>query len=77
MTDLSDLFYNAFWRVSPPDVDPAETAEWMDAFDALVKAEGPERATFLLDADGTVLRAWRKVKVPNHAAEVLKAAQGS
>ena len=48
MTDLSDLFYNAFWRVSPPDVDPAETAEWMDAFDALVKAEGPERATFLL-----------------------------
>ncbi len=48
MTDLSDLFYNAFWRVSPPDVDPAETTEWMDAFDALVKAEGPERATFLL-----------------------------
>ena len=41
------------------------------------KYMGMERATFLLDADGTVLRAWRKVKVPNHAAEVLKAAQGS
>ncbi|WP_338502839.1 peroxiredoxin [Sphingomonas kaistensis] len=41
------------------------------------KYMGMERATFLLDADGTVLRAWRKVKVPNHATEVLKAAQGS
>jgi peroxiredoxin Q/BCP len=39
------------------------------------KYMGMERATFLLDADGTVLRAWRKVKVPGHAAEVLKAAQ--
>lgn len=37
---------------------------------------GMERATFLLDADGTLLKAWRKVKVPGHAAEVLKAAQG-
>lgn len=41
------------------------------------KYMGMERATFLFDDDGTVLRAWRKVKVPNHAAEVLKAAQGS
>ena len=41
------------------------------------KYMGMERATFLLEGDGTVLRAWRKVKVPNHAAEVLKAAQGS
>jgi peroxiredoxin Q/BCP len=41
------------------------------------KYMGMERATFLIGADGTVLRAWRKVKVPNHAAEVLKATQGS
>jgi peroxiredoxin Q/BCP len=41
------------------------------------KYMGMERATFLVGEDGTVLRAWRKVKVPNHAAEVLKAAQGS
>src|SRR5687768_6009227 len=41
------------------------------------KYMGMERATFLLGADGTVLKAWRKVKVPNHAAEVLKAARGS
>ena len=41
------------------------------------KYMGMERATYLIGADGTVLRAWRKVKVPNHAGEVLKAAQGS
>ena len=35
---------------------------------------GMERATYLIGADGRVLRAWRKVKVPGHAAEVLKAA---
>ncbi|GAA4001496.1 peroxiredoxin [Sphingomonas humi] len=39
------------------------------------KYMGMERATFLIGADGTVLKAWRKVKVPSHAAEVLKAAQ--
>ena len=38
------------------------------------KYMGMERATFLIGADGRVLRAWRKVKVPGHAAEVLKAA---
>ena len=39
------------------------------------KYMGMERATFLIGADGTVLRAWRKVKVPGHAEEVLKAAR--
>jgi peroxiredoxin Q/BCP len=38
------------------------------------KYMGMERATFLIGADGRVLRAWRKVKVPGHAEEVLKAA---
>jgi peroxiredoxin Q/BCP len=38
------------------------------------KYMGMERATFLIGADGRVLRAWRKVKVPKHAEEVLKAA---
>ena len=36
---------------------------------------GMERATFLIGSDGRVLRAWRKVKVPGHAQEVLKAAR--
>ena len=37
------------------------------------KYMGMERATYLIAADGKVLRAWRKVKVPGHAEEVLKA----
>ena len=37
------------------------------------KYMGMERATFLIGADGTVIREWRKVKVPGHAAEVLAA----
>lgn len=41
------------------------------------KYMGMERATFLIGADGRVLKAWRKVKVPNHAAEVLKAARNA
>ena len=39
------------------------------------KYMGMERATYLICADGRVLKAWRKVKVPGHAAEVLKAAR--
>ena len=38
------------------------------------KYMGMERATYLIGADGRVLRAWRKVKVPGHAQEVLEAA---
>src|SRR5688572_3577898 len=48
MTDLSDIVSSTFWRVNPPDADPVETREWLEAFDALVAAEGRERATFLL-----------------------------
>src|SRR6195256_716919 len=48
MTNLSDIVSSAYWRVNPPDVDPQETREWLDAFDALVASEGRERATFLL-----------------------------
>ena len=39
------------------------------------KYMGMERSTFLIGRDGRVVKAWRKVKVPGHAAEVLKAAQ--
>ena len=37
------------------------------------KYMGMERATFLIAADGRIVREWRKVKVPGHAAEVLAA----
>jgi len=37
------------------------------------KVMGIERSTFVLDRDGQVYRAWRKVSVDGHAAEVLAA----
>ena len=37
------------------------------------EVRGIERSTFLIDADGVVRRVWRKVRVPEHAAEVLAA----
>jgi thioredoxin-dependent peroxiredoxin len=37
------------------------------------KYMGIERATFVIDEAGVVRGAWRKVKVPGHVAEVLKA----
>ncbi|MGE4063947.1 MAG: thioredoxin-dependent thiol peroxidase [Rhodospirillaceae bacterium] len=36
---------------------------------------GIERSTFLIDQDGKVRAEWRKVSVPGHAAEVIKALQ--
>ena len=40
------------------------------------KYMGMERATFLIGADGKVVRVWRKVKVPGHAADVLQSVRG-
>jgi len=37
------------------------------------KYMGVERSTFLVGADGTIAKAWRKVKVPGHVDEVLEA----
>jgi len=39
------------------------------------KFMGIERSTFLVGADGKLVREWRKVKVKGHAAEVLEAAK--
>ena len=39
------------------------------------KYMGIERATFLIDGSGVVRRAWRNVRVPGHATEVLAAAR--
>ncbi len=38
--DLKDL---------PADADPQETREWLDALDAVIEREGPQRARFLLE----------------------------
>ena len=37
------------------------------------KYMGIERSTFVIDGDGTVQKAWRKVKVPGHVDAVLEA----
>ncbi len=39
------------------------------------KYMGIDRSTFLIDGEGVVRRIWRKVKVPGHAQDVLKAVQ--
>ena len=46
MTNLHD--FAAHWRVAPQDLDPVETREWLEGFDALLAREGPERASFIL-----------------------------
>ncbi|MGH7686891.1 MAG: peroxiredoxin [Candidatus Dormibacteria bacterium] len=38
---------------------------------------GVQRSTFLVGPDGSVIREWRSVKAPGHAAEVLEAVAGS
>lgn len=37
------------------------------------KYMGIERATYLIGRDGKIAKVWRKVKVPGHGADVLKA----
>jgi peroxiredoxin Q/BCP len=39
------------------------------------KYMGIDRSTFLVDGKGVIRAIWRKVKVPGHVDEVLKAAQ--
>jgi len=40
------------------------------------KYMGSARSTFLINADGKVAKAWRKVKIPGHVEDVLEAAKG-
>jgi peroxiredoxin Q/BCP len=41
------------------------------------KYMGMERSTFLIGADGKVMKVWRKVSVTGHADDVMKAAQAA
>lgn len=36
------------------------------------QVRGVERSTFIIDANGRLVKEWRGVKVPNHADEVLE-----
>ncbi len=46
---MADHSITRFLADQHGDVDPAETAEWRDAFLALLATEGPARARFILD----------------------------
>jgi pyruvate dehydrogenase E1 component len=46
---MTDHSLTRFLSADSGDIDPVETAEWRDAFLALVAAHGPARARFMLD----------------------------
>ena len=48
------------------DSDSQETREWMDALSAVIAAEGPERAHFLLE------QLLEKIKRINNSTEIGK-----
>jgi peroxiredoxin Q/BCP len=56
--------------------DPEEVA--CEAFDVMKlknmygkQVRGIERSTFIIDAKGNIIKAYRKIKVPGHVKEVL------
>lgn len=62
MTDLSLL---RFWNEQ--DSDPTETAEWLDALEAVIRGQGGERAAFLLEQLAATAHArgvtWRAPRI--------------
>ncbi|PWT72006.1 MAG: pyruvate dehydrogenase (acetyl-transferring), homodimeric type [Proteobacteria bacterium] len=48
LSDISDMTASGHWAVLPPDADPVETKEWLEALAAVIETEGRERAHFLL-----------------------------
>ena len=62
--------------LSDPDGAACEAfGTWVEKSMYGRKYMGIERATFLINREGVVERAWRKVKVPGHAEDVLAAAR--
>lgn len=65
-----------FPLAADPDHAAAEACgTWVEKSMYGRRYRGMERATFLIGADGAVAAAWRGVKVPGHAAQVLAAAR--
>ncbi|MGC8536374.1 MAG: peroxiredoxin [Rhizomicrobium sp.] len=61
---------------SDPETATAEAfGTWVEKSLYGRKYMGMERATFLVGADGKIVRVWRKVKVPGHVEDVLAAAK--
>ena len=63
-----------FTLVSDADSDICERyGVWVEKKNYGKTYMGIERSTFLIDADGTISRVWRKVKVAGHVDAVLGA----
>ena len=61
---------------SDPDKETLESfAVWKEKSMYGKKYMGVERSTFLVGTDGTIVKAWRKVKIPGHVDAVLEAAK--
>ncbi|MFC4254032.1 redoxin domain-containing protein [Altererythrobacter xixiisoli] len=74
--------FTAKHGLTVPLASDAETDGLADALDIWVEKNmygrtymGMERTTYLIDAEGRIASVWRKVKVKDHAAAVLAAAQ--
>lgn len=64
-----------FPLIADPDAELARAfGVWVEKNMYGKKSMGVERSTFLIDANGTIARVWRKVKVDGHARAVLDAA---
>ena len=65
-----------FILVSDPDLEAIKGFDvWQEKNLYGKKSMGVVRSTFLIDANGVIAKAWRKVKVKGHADEVLAAAK--
>ncbi len=65
-----------FTLVADPDKRACEAyGVWVEKSMYGRKYMGVERSTFLIDGEGVVREAWRKVKVKGHAEAVLAAAR--
>ena len=65
-----------FELISDPDEVACEAFGVMKLKNMYGKqGRGIERSTFVINAAGEILKEWRGVKVPNHAAEVLSFVQ--
>jgi len=65
-----------FTLAADPDLEAIKAYEvWKEKNMYGKKSMGVERSTFLIDEQGKIAKAWRKVSVDGHAEEVLKAAK--
>lgn len=61
---------------SDPDGSACEAfGVWIEKSNYGRKYMGIDRSTFLIDSEGRIAQAWRKVRVPGHVETVLAAAE--